>query len=459
MKLPIFLMTGVAIVLSGCAGSPKVDPPELSFRIPSEIGKEATEAAPVNEWLTTFNDQALQAYIEKVLEHNNSILIAFNNLKIAEQQAVINGAEQLPKISASFSPGRYRSNSKNSNGSVTSSTYNNHNLGLNFSWELDVWGKVRNTARAAKADFEQQEELFEDARLSLVGNAAKKYYSAVKAYKLYFLSKTTFDSYSHTAEIIQSQYENGTSDALDLRLALANKESAQASLQSAKIAYEAALRSCEVLAGDYPEANFENRSSFPSLIDAIPSAVSSEVLARRYDIRAAERAFAASQQRAVRARKDMLPSLSLTGSAGTSSDELEDLLKSDFFVWNLVGNLSQPIFYGGQLKAQSEIAKLNEDTAALTYAQTVLDAFTEVEQTLNSEEYLKIQETAALKAAEQNKASEELAWEQYASGISNIITVLETQRRNLSAQTTAIEAQYSRIENRLNLYLALGGSY
>jgi NodT family efflux transporter outer membrane factor (OMF) lipoprotein len=459
MKLPTFLMAGTAILLSGCAGSPKVKPPELSFEIPSDIGKNATGAVSANEWLATFQDKALEAYVEKVLEHNNSILIAFNNLKIAEQQAIINGAEQLPQISASFSPGRYRSNSENANGSVTSTTYNNHSLGLSVSWELDVWGKVRNSVRAAKADFEEQEELFEDARLSLVANAAKTYYSAIRAYQLYALAQTTFESYSRTANIIQSQYESGTSDALDLRLALANRESAQVSLQSAKIAYESALRSCEVLAGDYPDAAFQNANTFPALIEKIPSAVSSEVLARRYDIKAAERAFAASQQRAVRARKDMLPSLSLTGSAGTSSDELENLLKSDFFVWNLVGNLSQPIFRGGQLKAQSEIAKLNEDTAALTYAQTVLDAFTEVEQTLNSEGYLRIQETAALKAAEQNMASEELAWDQYASGISDIITVLETQRRNLSAQTTAIEAQYSRIENRLNLYLALGGSY
>lgn len=458
MKLYQLILPGIVTILGGCAVSPTVDPPPLAYRIPDSFAIDAELVSPY-AYLSHFHDSGLASYVQRVLERNNDLRVALNNLKVAKQEAIINGAARLPSLSAGFTPSRSRVNSKQSNGSVVSSTSNNYNLGLNFSWEIDVWGKVYNTTLAAGAAYEQQEELYRSARLSLACNAAKTYYQAVRAHKLMVLAQQTLESYRRTADIIQSRYNSGVSDALDLRLALANADSAEASLQTATINFQSALRACEVLAGEYPAAAFEHAEAFPDLSESIPALLPSELLTRRPDILAAERAFAASHQRALRARKDLLPAFSLTSSVGTSSNELEDLLKSDFLVWNLIGNVTQPIFQGGQLKAQSEIAKLNEDSAAVSYAQTVLEAFSEVEQTLASETLLQKSRNAAALAAGQNEASERLAWEQYASGISEIITVLETQRRNLSAQTALIDADYSCVANRLDLYLALGGSY
>lgn len=140
MKLYQLILPGIVTILGGCAVSPTVDPPPLAYRIPDSFAIDAELVSPY-AYLSHFHDSGLASYVQRVLERNNDLRVALNNLKVAKQEAIINGAARLPSLSAGFTPSRSRVNSKQSNGSVVSSTSNNYNLGLNFSWEIDVWGR------------------------------------------------------------------------------------------------------------------------------------------------------------------------------------------------------------------------------------------------------------------------------------------------------------------------------
>jgi NodT family efflux transporter outer membrane factor (OMF) lipoprotein len=272
------------------------------------------------------------------------------------------------------------------------------------------------------------------------------------------LAASTLRSYEDGARLIRSRYETGTSSALDLRLTLANVASAAAVLQQRSEQFAGALRALEVLAGTYPAGTLPLDADLPSLSAPIPSGLPSELLARRPDLVAAERRLAAAQQRSLRARKDMLPAIRLSSGIGTTSEELENIFDGDA-LWNLAAGLTQPLFQGGQLRARAGQAAVAADAAALDYARTALAAFRDVEQALAAEDFLRAREAFLLEAVEQSAAAEELSWNEYTAGLGDIVSVLEAQRRAIAARTEYLDVRNARLQNRVNLHVALGGDF
>jgi outer membrane protein TolC len=158
-------------------------------------------------------------------------------------------------------------------------------------------------------------------------------------------------------------------------------------------------------------------------------------------------------------RRALYPRISLTGSAGTSSDELKNLLNGDYSVWNIVGNLIQPLFQGGRLRAGIKLAKAREKEVLFLYAQKVLNAYAEVETALSAEMYLEQRESALRAASEQAMAARRLAETRYNRGLIGLIEVLEAQRRAFDSQSQLLNVRRQKLENRVDLYLALGGDF
>jgi outer membrane protein TolC len=168
---------------------------------------------------------------------------------------------------------------------------------------------------------------------------------------------------------------------------------------------------------------------------------------------------AASSARLAESRRALYPRISLTGSAGTSSSELSDLLDGDFSVWSLISNLFQPLFQGGRLRAGVDLARARENEVLALYIQSVLNAFSEVEIALSAEDYLIKRERSLEVAAEQSTAARILAEDRYAKGLTNFIEVLEAQRQAFLAQSELLSVKRLRLDNRIDLYLALGGDF
>jgi outer membrane protein TolC len=189
----------------------------------------------------------------------------------------------------------------------------------------------------------------------------------------------------------------------------------------------------------------------------VPAGLPSELLSRRPDIRAAAGRVMAADARLMESRRSLLPAINLTGNYGRASSELDDLLDNSFDVWSLVGGLTAPLFQGGRLRANVDRTRAALEERLAVYRETVLTAFREVESALAGEGYLRDQLAALRTSAEESNGARQLAEERYERGLVDIITVLESQRRAFTSNSAVITAENLLLQNRLSLYLSLGG--
>ena len=214
-----------------------------------------------------------------------------------------------------------------------------------------------------------------------------------------------------------------------------------------------------MLLGLYPGRDLEFPRELIVTPAGVPAGLPADLVARRPDLVAAERRLTASQEQLKVARASLYPRLSLTASGGTSTAELSDLVKGDFSVWSLAGNLLAPLFSGGRLRAGVDLADAGVDVEVAGYVGTALRAYSEVETTLAAEDYLAERATNLSEATIQSRAAERLALDRYRNGLEGYITVLESQRRTFDAESAWITGRRERLDNRVDLYLALGGGF
>ena len=273
------------------------------------------------------------------------------------------------------------------------------------------------------------------------------------------LSEATVENLETTSEVVRERYRRGLRHALDLRRALSDLAGAEAVLQQRRLILDGTRRQLEVLLGRYPAAALKPGSNLPELPKAIPAGLPADLVSRRPDLMAAERRLAASHARYKQARRALYPRISLTGSAGTSSRDLESLLDGDFSVWNLAGNVLQPLFQGGRIRGGIRLAASQSEGAVSTYVQSVLSAFAEVETALAAESLLAKRQAALETATEQALAARRLAEDRYAGGLVDLNTMLDAQRGAYASESQLIAVRRQRLENRVNLHLALGGGF
>ena len=258
---------------------------------------------------------------------------------------------------------------------------------------------------------------------------------------------------------MQDRFEAGIRPALDLRLALLNLSNARALLQQRLQQFDAATRQLEVILGQYADGEMETPAALPPLAPIVPAGLPADLIARRPDLAAAEREVAAAQARISVARAELLPRISLTAATGTSTDALRSLIDGSFGVWSLVGNVVQPLWQGGRLRAEVKGAEARGAEVLAQYATLALGAYAEVETALAAEEYLRERVGHLMESVQQARAAERLADERYRAGLEDYITVLDSQRSAVNAEGELIGVRRLRLENRVDLYLSLGGGF
>ena len=451
--------------LLACASPPKIVIPALEVTPPTHWARIDSVSIPVSSpWWMTFGDTVLTAYVTEALERNHDLRVAATRVEAAGAQARIAGATLMPQVSTNADGSRRRQSFiglpiPGSGASVLNSTTTTYGANLNISWELDLWGRLRAGTSAALAAQGASLADMEAAHLSLVAQTARAFFAATESNGQVRLSESTVENLRLASEQIGERYSRGLRPSLDLRLALSNKASAVALLQQRLRVRDATLRQLELLLGRYPSASITTADELPPLPPDVPAGLPAELISRRPDLIAAERRLAAAGARVNEARRALYPRLSLTASGGRSSIELKDLLDGDFTVWNLVGNLTQPLFQGGRLRAAVDLAEANSERASLLFAQSVLRAFGEVETALAAESFLVRQEKELRTSASEAGASYDLALERYAQGLAGMATLLETQRRSFEAESQLLSVRRQRIAARIDLHLAIGGDF
>ena len=459
------LLAAGFLLFSGCATT--TDPMEslegvdIAKTWTAQASGDSTTEFPEVErgWLAQFEQSDLEALVEEALANNPGVRAASARLATAEAEARIAGADRLPSLGASASGSRQKFNSIGGGLQVQSQTVNQFNVGLQVAYEADIWGRLRDGTLAAAASAEAAYADFVAVRLTLVGQITRTWFDWTEAQQQLELARDRLQTFEANEQLIQSQFERGITDALSLRLIRAQTRSARAQVEQRETTRDQLARTLEVLAGRYPGNAWEMEPELPELKAAVPTGIPSDLLSRRPDILAAERRLFSADRNQQSTEKLRYPSFSLTGSGGTSSNELEDLLDSDFSVWSLAGNLTAPIFQGGRIQGQIDRSEAQRDLQEANYVDVVLNAFREVEVALAQESTLAAQEQHLRDAREESLKAEELAWERYQRGLVDIITVLESERRAFDAEINLISVSNLRLKNRVDLHLALGGDF
>lgn len=464
--LPIMLL---ALLSVGCSVT------SLSSRI-GEAGEgpdrwSATSVAKKgidDKWAKRFGGKELETLIQEAYESNRDLKAAAARVERAAVMAKAAGAAGRPQMDASFSGSRDARNFigfpiPGGGAGVLRTIENSYGAQLSLSWELDLWGRIRAGQQAALADLESQGQQYRAARASLAAQVVRAWILVAELNGQIELAKHALKSREDTADSIKGRYERAVGSAQatasKVRLAQSDVETARSNVAARKAELDQALRQLEILLGRYPSAKLVGKTELPQVKKMPPAGLPSELLLRRPDILAAERQLAAAGGRRKEAVKAFYPSFSLTGSGGRSTQQLSDISDSAFGVWSIAGQVAQPILRGGQLKANLKSRNAEEKEALANLQQVVLQGFGEVETALAAESYLSSQVKAMSAAADLARDAEDSARREFANGTADVLTLLSATSRRIEIESQMLTVQRLRLDNRINLHLALGGDY
>jgi len=405
------------------------------------------------DWLDSFNDPILISLVEEALTNNRNLQAAAANVDRARALAVQAGAGLTPTLN--LTAGADRSGIR----AAASDPVENIRTAIQLNWELDLWGRVRAGSRAAVASLQAAEADFLYAQHSLAAATIKAYLIVIEANLQVGVTREILESLEETLRVVELRYDSGLASALDVSLTRSDLAAARERLATIEGSQREALRALEVLLGRYPSAELDVEDSLPNITPIPTVGVSSELLQRRPDLIAAERRVAAAFNALDQAEAARLPTINLTSSVGGSSNALSSLLNGNNVAWQAGTSLLTPLFDGGVTRAQIEIATAEQNQAVAAYAQAALDAFYEVETFLDQGVVLQRRVDELVEATLETDEAYRIADLRYREGETDILDVLTIQNRVINNRSNLVSVRRALLEQRVNLFLALGGSW
>ncbi len=420
------------------------------------------------DWVRNIGGSQLSSLVGEAMDANPDLRAAASRVERASAEARIAGAGRQPSFDAGGAAQRNQQRFVGfpfaaPGGGVPGALTNNFGVSLNAAWELDVWGRMRAGQRAAIADLQAEAAEFAAARVSLAAQVAKAWLALAEANEQVLLAEEAMEARRILAGAVRERFERAITEdggsAAQVRLTESEVAVGEAILAERRQERERAIRQLELLLGRYPAGKWIAVTKLPTTPGAAPAGLPSELLMRRPDILAAERRLAAEGGRKRVAQLARFPSISLTGSMGTTTDSLRDILSSDFGVWSIGGSLTQRIFQGGRLAGEVEKSKALERGAAADLQRTVLLAFGEVEQALAAEVFLRERENATSRAAKLASDAAERADEEFTAGTGDVLTLIESRKQQIDTASQLAAIRRLRLDQRIDLHLALGGDF
>jgi outer membrane protein, multidrug efflux system len=418
--------------------------------VPAEWKGKGVGAQPVTErWLDAFNDPALVALVDEALTYNADIKVAAVRVEQAAGYVKAAGAALLPAVGVlAHGGGKMGGDGSGLQGVFLSATL-----------ELDVWGRVRYGRNAAQAQYASAEADYAYARQSLAAVVAKSYFVAIESGQQRLIAQDMVKASDELMRLAQDRLRIGNGDESAVAEARSNAGSFRDTLRQVDYARDQALRALELLLGRYPSAEVAVAQQLANVPAAPPVGLPSELLERRPDVVAAERRVAAAFSRVEEAKAARLPKISLTASGSNVSSELFVLQSHDNPVWSLGANLIAPLYQGGALQAQVEIRSAEQKLAIADYARIAQRAFSDVEGALSAEGALRDRDAILIDNVTSSQRALDLAQIQYKIGKIDLRAVSQRQLALYSARTSRLHVQSEQLAQRVNLHLALGGSF
>jgi NodT family efflux transporter outer membrane factor (OMF) lipoprotein len=334
-----------------------------------------------------------------------------------------------------------------------------YGIGIGASWELDVWGRIRSRKAAAKAESAALEADYEFARQSLAAAVARAYFTTIEAAQQEANAQETLHLYEDYSKLVEERKKQGHASDFDVAQIRSRTAGIKDTYFAAQAARSQTIRAIEIVTSHYPAGKLSARRSFPGQPGAVPAGVPAQLLERRPDIVASERRFAASFHRTNEARTARLPRFSISATGGMGTAQLDTVGTLDAVMWSLAAGVVQPIFFGGELKAQQDIRTAEQKAAAASYVSVALHAFGDVEDALSGDYYLRKREGALSEMVSASGDALKLGHDQFDQGQTDMFTILRLTGENLAAKVELTKVRASRLRERVNLHLALGGDF
>ncbi|WP_082836215.1 efflux transporter outer membrane subunit [Croceicoccus bisphenolivorans] len=458
------LLVATALALSGCANlAPEHARPELSSApvYDPQNAPEGTVTASQLSYREWFVDPRLVALISTAIDENRDLVAATARIEQARAQYRIQRSDRLPTVGASGSATRTRQPATAIVGADGESiTYNRYEIGVGVSgFELDFWGRVANLSEAARAQYLATVEAQRAFYLSLVASTANTYFELLETQEQIALAEATADSRREGVRIARLRMDAGVTSALPFRqaetlLTQAEQQLAAERLSAARLRNQLAVLVGGTIPVDLPEGLPLTRQNDGRRLDA---GLPSDLLLARPDIIAAEEQLRAARANIGAARAAFFPSISLTGNAGFSSGQLDGLFSTDGLGWSFGPSINLPIFDFGAREANLDLARAREVEQVANYDLIVQNAFREVADALAGRRFLADQVATLERAQAAQQAIARIARLRYREGVADYLEVLDAERNLFEAEQTLIATRRAELQNRANLFVALGG--
>jgi len=456
-QIPLLLALVASLGLTSCATlvPERTDvAPAIPAQWPIEAGQgRATDVAALG-WRDFFTDARLQDVITQALDNNRDLRVAVLNVERARGQYRIQRADRVPGLAVQGQMERI-------GGDMPVSEQFTAGLGIT-EFELDLFGRVRNLSEAALQQYFAVAANRRNAQLSLVAETATAWLTFGADSEQLRISEATLASHEDSLRLAQARFERGGSSALELAQTRTLVETARTDAARLRGQVEQDRNALSLLIGGpvdgalLPSGN--NELQLLALAPP-PADLPSDVLLRRPDIMAAEHTLLAGNANIGAARAAFFPSIRLTGTLGSRSDELSGLFDSGTRMWSFLPTISLPIFQGGKLRAGLAVAEADRDIALAEYEKAIQVGFRETADALALSSSLDAQADSQRGLVEAATQAERLSQARYDAGLDSFVTLLDARRTAYSAQQSQLQTALAQQANRITLYKVLGGGW
>jgi NodT family efflux transporter outer membrane factor (OMF) lipoprotein len=464
-KLSVFASITSTAALAACSLAPQYNVPDVPTTPAYQSQGPWTAATPSDQldragWWKLYNEPELDGLEQRLIANNHDLRASYFHYMQAEAYVKQVSSQLYPQVSLGGNVQRDReSDTRPLRGVTSPSDYNSATVGADLEYELDLWGRVRDSVAAGKDESQATKADLASTQLSLEAELARSYLD-LRGFdqEVHLIDEATQD-YQKALELTAAKHNGGVASELDVARAktqLASAQAARTQLESKRTLLEHAIA---VLVGASPSDFHVAPSIDPIAIPAVPVGVPSALLQRRPDVAAAERRIAAANAGIGVARAAYFPSLTLSAQGGLQSSVFADLLSAPSTYWAIGPSLAVYLFDGGKRRAQLDSAKAATSEAGERYRGVVLTAFRQVEDNLTLLASLSTATDQEQDAATAADLSEKLALERYRHGAVSYLDVVEAQSAALQSDRSVIDIKTRQIDASVDLIRALGGGW
>lgn len=458
-KLVLVLM--LIALGAGCTLGPDYVRPGLDLPSAWRVEEGEARALADTAWWGQFGDPVLNELIDTALRENKDLLIAAKRVDEFAARYGIVRADLFPQVGAgaSYTREQITRESENKPASGFETLTETYSTSLNAAWEIDLWGRIRRSTEAARAQLLATEEARRGVILSLVGNVASAYVNLRGLDRQLEIARETARSRQESYRVFQERYAGGVVSLLELTQNKSQYEEALSRIPAFERAIVLQENGLSVLLGQNPGPIPRGLSIGELTLPAVVAGLPSDLLERRPDVRQAEQALVAANAQIGVAKAAYFPAISLTGLFGFASGDLSDLFLSSAQVWNYSAPLTMPIFTAGKISGNVKAAEAVQQQALIGYMQAAQNAFREVNDALADQQLTGRQLAAQNEQVASLRQYDEIARLRYDEGYTDYLTVLDAERSLFNAELSFTQTRVALHQAMIGLYRALGGGW